>query len=339
MERLLLIKLKPRAPFHLGERGVGIEETSEIVHSDTIFGALCWCWTLLTGQEPEEFLRPFREGRPPFVFSSAFPFWDEVLFVPRPLAPLAINGDEEFKRDVQKVGFLSLRVLEAMSQHTLSQQELKLLAHKRLLVLASEAEQLDHMNKAPWTVIQVPRVTLDRVTSASEIFHTGRLVFTEKSGLYLLVRLLEPNSTATRRLEALFRLMGDEGLGGERSCGYGFFEPAFTQITLDLPQTHAKLLLSLYNPKDAQELEQFDLARSAYQLMRRRSWVFSARTKNLQTPAVNFFSEASVLQLHKLEGPGLYGRLVEVLRSGEGIPHAVYRNGLGFFISWPEERP
>lgn len=337
MEQLVLIKLKPKAPFHLGERGVGIEETSEIVHSDTLFGALCWCWTLLTGKEPTDFLQPFLDGKPPFVLSSAFPFWQEILFVPQPPVPLPVKGDEQFKRDVQKVSFLSLRALEQMSQRDLDQHELTLLARTRLLALRDEADQLDDADKDPWTVMQVPRVTLDRSTSASEIFHAGRLVFAKDSGLYLLVRVVEPGAVVT--LEALFRLMGDEGLGGERSCGYGFFESQFAEITLNLPETSTKLLLSLYNPKDALELEQFDLARSAYQLMRRRSWVFSARAKNLQTRAVNFFAEGSILQARQPERPGVHGRLVEVVRAGEGIPHSVYRNGLGFFISWQEKGP
>ncbi len=334
MERLLLIKLKPKAPFHLGERGVGIEETSEIVHSDTLFGALCWCWTLLTGEEPEEFLRPFCAGRPPFVFSSAFPFWGEMLFVPRPLRPLPVEGNEEFKQDVQKVDFLSLRAVEEMSRRTISQQELKLLAGKRLLVLLREAQQLDNTDRAPWAVIQVPRVTLDRITSASEIFHAGRLVFAENSGLYLLVRMLDPGSLAVQKLKALFRLMGDEGLGGERSCGYGFFTPEFHELELSVPQTSQQLLLSLYNPKDAQELRKLDLAHSAYRLVRRRGWVFSARAKNLQTQSVNFFVEGSVLCLSKPEDSGIWGRLVEVLQVSEAVPHPVYRNGLGFFVSW-----
>ncbi len=35
------VTLEPRGAFHLGERGVGYEETSEMVHADTLFGALC----------------------------------------------------------------------------------------------------------------------------------------------------------------------------------------------------------------------------------------------------------------------------------------------------------
>lgn len=334
MERLLCIKLKPKAPFHLGERGVGLEETSEIIHSDTLFGALCWCWTLLTGQEPEEFLRPFREGHPPFVFSSAFPFWAEILFVPRPLMPLPVDGNEEFKRDAQKADFLSLKALQEMGRRTVPQQELKLIAHKRLLVLQSEA--LGDVDKKPWTVMQVPRVALDRVTSASEIFHTGRLTFAEGCGLYLLVRVFE--SDWEPKLKALFKLLGDEGLGGERSCGYGFFTPEFSELELDLPATRRYLLLSLCNPRDERELEHFDLERSSYRLVRRRSWVFSARAKNFQTSAVIYCAEGSVLQARGQESLRAYGRLVEVLRAGEGVPHSVYRNGLGFFLNWWEDQ-
>ncbi len=336
MEHLLLIKLKPRAPFHLGERGIGLEETSEIVRSDTLFGALCWCWTLLTGRDPNEFLEPFVEGKPPVVLSSAFPYWNEVLLLPRPLTRLPIEGDEEFQRNAEKASFVSLKLLEALSQRKVPQAELGLLEDKRLLVTHSEAEKLKASNQKPWTMERVPRVALDRKTSASEIFHTGRVVFSEGCGLYLLVRILEPNSAVTQKLKALFRLLGDEGLGGERSCGYGFFEPEFSELEINFAPGPRTLLLSLYNPKDAQELEAFDLTQSAYQLVRRRSWVFSPRAKDLQTDAVHYFAEGSVLCGRKDLPVG--GRLVKVLEPAGEIPHPVYRNGFGFFVGRQEGR-
>ena len=33
--------LEMLAPLHLGERGVGLEETNVIAHADTLFSALC----------------------------------------------------------------------------------------------------------------------------------------------------------------------------------------------------------------------------------------------------------------------------------------------------------
>lgn len=334
MERFKLIKLKPKAPFHLGERGVGLEETSEIVHSDTILGALCWCWSLYTGRSAAEFLHPFLEGKPPFLLSSAFPYIGDVLFVPRPLGDLPIRGDEEFRRKALDADFLSLKLLERLSQGAVTQDDLEQFFDDRLLMLSSEKPSVQHV-KEPWAVVQVPRVALDRSTSASEIYHTGRLTFSQSCGLYLFVRVLDAQSELTPKLPALFRLLGDEGLGGERSCGYGFFEPEEHEIALELPSSSRnQLLLSLYNPRDKQELACLELERSAYRLIRRRSWVFSPQARNLQTRAVNYFSEGSVL---RVRAASLQGRLVEVLTPNDGAPHAVYRNGYGFFVSWREE--
>lgn len=333
MERFKLIKLKPRAPFHLGERGVGVEETSEIVHSDTIFGALCWCWSLYTGRSAAEFLQPFLEGKPPFLLSSAFPYIGDVLFVPRPLGDLPISGDEEFRRKTLEADFLSIKLLERLCQGAVPQDNLELFFEGRLLLLSSEKPAL-HNIQEPWAVVQVPRVALDRITSASEIYHTGRLTFAQGCGLYVLVSELDSQSELTRVLPVLLRLLGDEGLGGERSCGYGFFEPEEQEICLELPQgSQRQLLLSLYNPRDTQELAQLELKRSAYRLTRRRSWVFFPQAKNLQTRAVNYFGEGSVL--HVREGK-IQGRLVQVLSPSDGAPHCVYRNGFGFFVGWRE---
>lgn len=336
MERLKLIKLKPKAPFHLGERGVGLEETSEIVHSDTIFGALCWCWTLHTGRSPQEFLQPFLESKPPFLLSSAFPYVGDVLLVPRPLTSLPIEGDEEFLRRAHKADFISIKLVEQLSrQQAIPHQQLSLRYDDRLLVLHSEEPQLHH--EKPWTVVQVPRVALDRITNASQIYHTGRLTFAQGCELYLLVRELDPQSNVTRKLPVLLRLLGDEGLGGERSCGYGFFEPEEHEISLEWPShSRSQLLLSLYNPKDKQELAQLDLERSAYRLIRRCSWVFSPQAKSLRTRDVHYFKEGSVLSTR---AGSLQGRLVEALSPSDDAPHAVYRNGLGFFIGWREVLP
>ncbi|MEM2001874.1 MAG: type III-A CRISPR-associated RAMP protein Csm4 [Candidatus Methanomethylicaceae archaeon] len=333
MERFKLIKLKPRAPFHLGERGVGLEETSEIVHSDTIFGALCWCWTLYTGRSAEEFLQPFLEDKPPWLLSSAFPYVGDVLFVPRPLGDLPLCADEGFRRKALEADFLSLKLLERLCQGAVPQDNLELSLDGRLLLLSAEKPAL-HNIPEPWAIVQTPRVALDRITSAAEIYYTGRLTFARGCGLYVLVKELDTQSELTRMLPTLFRLLGDEGLGGERSCGYGFFEPEEHEISLELPQeSPSQLLLSLYNPQDAHELARLELRRSAYRLTRRRNWVFSPQAKHLQTRAVNYFSEGSVLYVR--EGK-IRGRLVNVLNANEGAPHSVYRNGLGFFVSWRE---
>ena len=67
-----IVKLEPESPFHIGKAGVGLEETSVIVHSDTIFSALCNMYTLLYGRDELEAMLTEFEEQPPFLVSSAF---------------------------------------------------------------------------------------------------------------------------------------------------------------------------------------------------------------------------------------------------------------------------
>ena len=68
MVNLTLCRLCPTAPIHLGERGIGMEETSEVIHSDSLFGALSCAWSTLHGDdELEALIEEFMKGEATFV--------------------------------------------------------------------------------------------------------------------------------------------------------------------------------------------------------------------------------------------------------------------------------
>ena len=69
---------------HLGTRAVSLEEAGVHIPSDTLFAALVDIWSR-TGGEPSAWLRPFRNGEPPFLLTSAFPFAGQVRFYPVPV--------------------------------------------------------------------------------------------------------------------------------------------------------------------------------------------------------------------------------------------------------------
>lgn len=337
----LEIRLTPSGPFHLGERGVGLEETAEFIHSDTLFGALCWAWTLYHGREVSGFLEPFLAGDPPFVISSAFPYAGDVHLLPRPRG-VSLSKDEEEASRLRKGGWVSLALLAEAAEGPVDEGRLLPMWEESAFLLEDDPSGLPAALRGPngfrpWAITRLPRVSLDRASHSSEIFHAGCLRFAPDCGLYLWAQLRNPHASA--ELEPLFRLLGDEGLGGERSCGYGQFRPFFLEIeppAFSRTETGAWLLLSLYNP-DPRELEALNLRRSAYALIRRKSWVCSPQSRALQTATVQHFSEGSVLVLKDKGSP--QGRLVEVLSAGGAIPHPVYRNGLAFAVPWraPEE--
>ncbi len=89
----LLVKLKFRAPVHLGEVGIGVEETSTYACSDTLFSGLCHAWKLAYGEpalvELLDQFKSIKDEEPPFLISSAFPYLCEgekkYFFFPVPL--------------------------------------------------------------------------------------------------------------------------------------------------------------------------------------------------------------------------------------------------------------
>ena len=67
-----MCKLKPKADFHLGDKEAVLEKTSDYIHSDTLFSAICNAYRLLYGNERlQEVLKLFEDREPPFLISSA----------------------------------------------------------------------------------------------------------------------------------------------------------------------------------------------------------------------------------------------------------------------------
>ena len=361
--KALAVKLKPRGPFHFGERGVGIEETEALAHSDTIFSALCWAWTLLFGEaELEKLLGRFLDGRPPFLISSGLPYAGEVLFLPR---PLAVKGrdDEEIRR-LKRVGYISLEVYRLLLAGSLPQEPILIqdghlwlteeefkglqdpvLDEDELRGFLREWASLGKTQKPEriqyarcyrlWEIGEVPHVAVDRVTSASNIFHEGDVRFAEGCGMYILVRFLDEEVQG--RFLAAVRLLGDEGLGGRRSAGRGFFEVEEAE-KVEIPEAadgDRAMLLSLLNPREGELSALLAPEDIAYRLVARRGWVYSARARNLRRRRVMMFAEGSVLG--RVDGD-FAGRMVNVLPRGNAVPHDVYRYGYGLFVRLPKSQ-
>lgn len=220
--RTLAFELIPRGPFHFGERGVGTEVSDPLAHSDTIFSALCWAWALLYGEEAlEELLDRFQKDPPPFLISSAFPYAGEVRFLPRPLILPNQEAlpDEEFRR-LKKVEYVSWEVFSSLAKGSLPEEGI-LIQDKHIWITEAEFDKLKDSESSVldeaalaeflrewaklgeisspspadyahcyrlWRIGEVPHVTVDRVTSASNIFHEGDVYFSDGCGMYILVR-------------------------------------------------------------------------------------------------------------------------------------------------------
>ncbi|MCS6815834.1 MAG: type III-A CRISPR-associated RAMP protein Csm4 [Blastocatellia bacterium] len=341
MSSLAIYRLRFRSPFRIGERGVGLEVTRMHVPADTLFAALCSTWRELYGIDAlrRDVLDWFTEGEPgaePFFLTSAFPYAGDVRFFPKPLGRLPhvrlAEGDEKaFKR----VHFVSERIFTAVVRgESVTFRKLDCINGGIAWVTEEERTRL-----AEWTddmtgdivflkTAVVPRVTLDRITAASEIWHLGEVLFARGTGLWFAVAFnAEHGEALRRRFDAVLRVLGDTGLGGERGAGCGLFEiEGLAHETFpDVPGASRFVTLSPICPKDVMELDRLTQDGAAYEVMPRRGWVTSPEAANLRRKTVWMFAEGSVLT-----GPPLpcAGRLVNV--KPDVCPHDVWRYGYAF---------
>ena len=104
-----IVYLEPRGAFHLGVRGIGLEETSPILHADTLYAALGVAWAMLFGEE--SLFQNWFVPEPPVLISSAFPFAGPVRFYPRPYLPARVSASYF---PMKEIAFVSEGVLRRM---------------------------------------------------------------------------------------------------------------------------------------------------------------------------------------------------------------------------------
>lgn len=337
-----VVYLQPRGAFHLGERGIGLEETADIVHADTLHAALCTAWVLLYGEGAlaNEWLRP---DDPPVLLSSAFPFAGPVRFYPRPMLPVPLHREEkELSLPLKKVLFVSEGLLR---RHLAGQPypPCESLHNGEVLLLPEEAEALRAAVKRTsledirfWHVVQVPRVALDVATNRSNIWFFGRVAFHQAAGFFFRVRYRSPE--VAERFRAAVRLLGDTGLGGDRTSGHGLFDPRFEPASpLGDPNADRFLTLApLYPPRE--QVQRLLGEGCRYRWLTRAGWIGSLTPTPYRRRSVRMFAEGSVFTGSAAE---LWGELVDVTptETPEPLPHPVYRYGFAFPVGvppWPK---
>jgi CRISPR-associated protein Csm4 len=358
MNMTIVYKIEPRGPFHFGERGIGIEETGNCLHSDTLFAAIATAWRMLGGdfghiESQKEnnlcLLEPFSSpDKPPFLLSSAFPCAGELLFFPRPLVSLGTSKESKKIAYISEGAWESLCKGEAHSEPELIQGGLAWVTVEEReqiagMIVAARPEKerkplLEFYDKEPkqikiWAGDNDPpiaRVSLDRVNSRSELYHQGRLHFEPGCGLYFVVQINDASYRS--HIEGALNFLEDSGLGGRRTSGNGQFR--YRIINKSLPQVsgaNCQVVLSLYHPGEA-EVKGGLLASGRYDLLERRGWIGSPDGHGLRHRTLRMLTEGSVFPI----GKPLLGTVENVKPIEEEdapyMDHPVWRYGLALTI-------
>jgi CRISPR-associated protein Csm4 len=355
-----VIKLKfGRSPVHFGELGIGMEQTSERIRSDTLFSAWLSAYARLTDKATiESLIQEFNtQTRPPFRLSSTFIYQHHndktIYYLPRPLkVPLnyPINDDLVFTKTYKNLKYLPLDVWQRWYQgdgFTESDREELISRTKGESMGALTAAETFSYDKT-FEFHKLPKIAIDRTTRASNLYHTGFIQYhwqpkniepdgiESLSGLYFLVQFPQADPQMEQTFLAVLDFLGGEGIGGERSSGAGQFksecldiqsiEP-WQQVTEFTTGTYHSLISLFWGKPLPLEL----LDNASYDLQERGGWITSSSSdgRQLRRKAVQMFTEGSVFPTYP------QGQLADVTPTGfdqQRYGHKIYRSGISLSL-------
>jgi len=273
----------------------GFESYETIIHSDTLFGGIVNSIDYL-GIDVLEFIEKVSSGE--IQISSAFPFEGEILSFPPPITSLK-KGDLELKKKFKKRfltsdGFISFLETGNLTDDSFVQEDFAL--------------------KKDDTAF----VTLDRTTAASDFRVLTTIHFREDAGLFFLIRASDGDFR--KFIDPAIKLLGDEGIGGERTYGFGQFDRYEVEV-IKLPKLEERnvtLSLSIVNPDSM----------ITYDVIRRGGWVFSRKSNaEYLKPEILMLKEGSVIK----NDTGIVIDLDELTgNTSKIVGHKVYINASTF---------
>jgi len=362
MPQLTIYHLSFPYGLHIGAGGVeSLEDTLETIPSDTLFAALLDT-AVHFGWEVSRLLP--ENGAPAFRVTSAFPFAGGVRFYPKPVDLRELFSPEKIKdfgagKNIKKIRYLSEALLERARTGDVLDDELKKdsddewackfslqggtfwLTEAEISALpesmrfyTDKANGTEQKKERPTEAVMrqkvfekqtAPRVTVDRVSSASNLFQSERILFSEGCGLWFGA------AGQVGDLSHLLTALGDAGLGGERTAGYGYFtfEPRGA-LEFDDPQTCA-YLLSRWHPKEG---EIACLKDSAYKLQAVEGWLRTPENAAAQRRKRLWMVAEGSLIAGNPQGDAPDVKPEYDAKSGETIQHPVYRPGFALALDW-----
>jgi CRISPR-associated protein Csm4 len=344
---MIAYRLEPRGGFHFGREGLAQENAKEVFPSDSLFSALLIQRNRLYRDSIANYCDLFpqdgaEDRKPPLRLSSVFPMIGDVSLFPRPLLPQQASTGVKQGKALKKIAYVSPMILRRLLE---GQSLADLVGGGRLLqnkkILISNQETVPNLDKF-WSTDAVPRVSIDRVHNASNIYQVARTVFAEGCGLWLMADVDDAETFGE-----ILHVLGDSGIGGDRTSGYGAFEPQEIAVP-DLPKAQGypyAMTLSRYNPTLG-EINQNVLGEGAnYELIDVGGYLSANGVPGQRRQRVRMIEAGSILNTRKTVP---VGRLVDVrpvltADAPDDAPqppdHPIYRSGIPLLVGVSERQP
>jgi CRISPR-associated protein Csm4 len=342
---LFFYRLVFKGPVRFGAAGIGLEETAITLPSDGLTSAFLNALAAMEQSKTiEAFISDGNSGNPPAVFSSLFPYGPDpehqgeqpplVYALPKPLNAPPVQGNllPDYGKRLKALAWL--RPADAarwLNSTPLSQTELESIFQRSERLAAPRKDDANEQGNGWYTQEIRPRVALDRQHFASQLWACAAVHFSKGAGLYGLVRLRDDWQEKWLRV---MQLLGEMGLGGERTYGFGEFQvegpfPLTSEWEFLSANSGRYLLLSSYYPA---ETEKASLAHSleAWDIVERRGYIVSGRrATTLKRHRVRLMVAGSVLKRPLI---GSFADVTPNNHEALGLPHRVYRCGLAFTL-------
>lgn len=329
------VRYHPCGPWRLGAASGSPTRAETSLHSDAVYSAVTHAMALL-GLLREWLHAVFEDPHGPAVrFSSLFPFRHRTLFVPPPssLWPPSPSSKVRWKG----ARFVPLAVVQSLiEQKPLDEEAWVVDGESQCLVPAADPS-------GPFRPTLRSFAAVDRLGAGVEPHRAACLEFRPGAGFWGAVSFASEEAGArwSGPVKAALRLLGDCGLGGNRSLGWGhassveFEADPFTGWpALDLaspgdqpPRSElAWWMLSVFNPAPGDAVL-WD--RGRYALLVRSGRISSPAASGLLKRAVRLVAEGSVLACDRPP----HGRALDV--APPECPHPVYCAGFAFAVPLP----
>ena len=323
MADCILIRLKNMSPFHIGTGRENYDFAASSLQSDTLSAALVAMKAQKGGKENlKEFLSSF-------TVSSAFPYIGNRYFMPKPLGRIHVevmDGDEYIaKKKIKKLKFIEWGLWK------------ELIVGKKLCVKGKQlqgnfllTDDNDGYRECPYRLQVNQRVAVPSdERKDSEPFFFEWTYFHEDAGLFCL---LQAPDVLQDELIALFRQLGECGIGTDKSVGGGRFEVEAEGVLLPKAiAPDAVLLLSLYLPTE-EELSRLRLKDACYDLLLRNGYMAGSSEvdfMHLRKKSVYMFNVGSIFPTTE----PLQGKVVDLKPEwNDSRLHPVFRSGKPFTI-------
>lgn len=325
----IILKCNTATKFHSGKIRVDttnmLEDSSEILHSDTLFSALVNLAAKVMPNQIEDFIRLFEENK--LKISSIFYCLEKedkyIYFLPKPLNFNILQSGKD-RKSVKKVKYISKGIWEQKidvtqwfdaTKCTVIQNKFVCL-NEELVDLGIEAKHRQLLRF--FDEIATPKVHVHKKRSDKDnrYYSQANVHIADNEGVvnvhlfFLLQENLEEQEK--KQFNTLLALLPFEGIGGDRSAGSGIFE-GINQKAFSIKNQNGKAIsLSLSIPANDKEF-------SAYE-----NYEFSLRGGR-QTHADGILKRVRVVNEGAVLNADIHGNIVDISNDTSKVTYL--RNG------------